>query len=1007
MRLQVLGPLSVSLPGRTVDLRGQRPRDVLAVLVQRRGYAVPAEVLLDTVWGAEAGPLTTATVHTVVARVRRALGTTAVLTDGLGYRLGRADVDEDEFEARCATARDASARGRLVEATESYRIAVGMWRGDTAYAGVSDDLAGVARARLAESRSRAVEELCSLLLGQQDRGSAQEAHDLAAAMVRAHPLRELPYAHLMHAEYRLGRQAEALAVYRDLRRRLREDLGIDPSARVEQLHRQVLAQDPGLDRTDPAPETSLPPRGARARAARVPVPLTTTVGRDAEIGSVLAAVEQGRRLVTLVGPGGVGKSRLLAEIGARLAASTPVSYLDLAGLGEVGVDGLADAAAVALGLGSSDRAPVDGLVAGLARREDVVLVDEAEWAVDAVGAVVSEVLGRCPGVRFVVTSRVPLRVVGERQVVVGPLACPPVRTSGRDVLAAPAARLLAERLADHGTGEDFEDDQLDLLGRIARRVDGLPLALEIVAGHAGTHTLDELVALLDLPLDVVAVERHHSPRHRSLRDTIGWSVDRLAPAARAVLFRLGVFAGSIDPAAAAAVAAPVRPAPGATVAHAAVELDARQVDSTVRSLAREGLLHVDREGPRLTFRMLRTIRDLALEGLDESGERAVCTARMRRWYAERWRGQPRSDALIDDVQRHYDDYLAALREALPVDPGAAVDLALTLTRFWLFGSLRGIGVRWTTRVLAAPGVEGIDRARVLLARGMLDKTDPDRSYADLIEAIPALEQSGDPPFLVSAYMAVALHETHRGRSEPAVAAARRAVDVGRMTDGERLADALGVLAVVQGDVPDEVGTLATVEEALGLLRSTRSRAARVAVTSNLAHSLLNVGHPRQALSLVEGVLEIAGGVGGAATVDFLLETAGWAALACGQPHRALGLYADVLAALGAEAGLSQYGISAALGAACALVQIGDPTAGRAMEIAVRRLHASGFAVPPMIRGPLGRAETLLRATTEPTTPAIDGSQPDEGTWLLAAVTHAAHAVDPAGLTATPSADPAG
>lgn len=967
MHVQVLGPLSAARGERSVVLAGQRSRDVLAVLVQRRGHAVSPEVLLDRVWGpGPAGPSVSA-VHTVVARIRRALGAGAVLTEGPGYRLGIAQVDEDAFEAGCADAREAAAARRDGQAAATYRTVLALWQGDTAYASVSDHLVDAERARLGESRSRAVEDLCRLLLAQPGDPAAHEAHALATAMVRDHPLRELPYAHLMHAAYRLGRQAQALAVYAALRRRLHEDLGIDPGERVGDLHRRILRHDPGLHATSAG---AAPPRrpDTVTRAGRIPTPLTPTVGRQAEIASVLASVGQGRRLVTIVGPGGVGKSRVLAEVGARLAVEGEVGYLDLAGLGAADLDELADRAAVALEVGGSDRPAVDVLVDAFATRRLVVLADEAEWAVEPFAELVGRVLRSCPGVQFVVTSRVPLGVAGERQVLLSPLACAPEQARGQDVLRAPAVRLLAARVGDVVADPRFSDEEALDLGRIARRVDGLPLALEIVAGHAGTRSVGQLLTLLATPLDVATTARSAPARHRTLRDTLGWSVQGLGADARTVLLRLGVFHGPIDPDAAVAVGGPV----------------AGDVDAVVRSLVREALVQVDRSGPRLQFRMLRTIRDLALEGLAESGELATTSARMRHWYAQRWRGQPRSDALIEDVQLHYDDYLAVLRGAIDQDTHAAVAVLTTLSRFWLFGSLRGSGVRWCTRALHAPGLGDLDRAEVLLLRSMLDKTDQDRSLADLVAAIPVLQRHGGGPSLVSAYMGLALHETHRGRTGAALAAAGRAVEFGRQAGAERLADALGVLAVVQGDAEDADGIAVTVAEALELLRAARSSAARVAVTSNLAHGLLNVGRVQRALELVDGVLPLAPRVGGSATVDFLVETAGWAALGCQQPRRALGHFAEVLAGLGADAGRSQYGISATIGAAIALSLVGADAAAPASVLARRRLQLSGFVPPPLIRRLLGGL-----ALPPPGTATFEPDQPDPDAWLLEVVAEAA------------------
>ena len=988
MRLLVLGSLVVAGPSGLQPVRGRRPADLLALLAQRRGAPVAADVLLDRVWGEAATGITPGTVHTVVARLRRTMGAEGIRSEPGGYRLGQVELDADDFEAGCTRARRAAAAGEWAAAGDSFRAALALWRSDVAYAGVSDDLVEAERARLAEARARATESLCRLLLGLVDDPSGRAASDpplpevgpdhaaealmLAAELVQRHPLRETPAGLLALAAYRCGRPADALETLAALRSRLRGELGVDPSRPISELQQQILAADPRLDAPRPrGPVRAGSPRRRGGVARRPPVPMTETIGRDAEIASVLGALAEGRRLVTLVGPGGVGKSRLLAEVAARLgedAAGVPplLGYLDLAGLGRLAEAELAEAAAVALGVGGDAGDPVASLVQALVAARGVLLVDEAEWLPETVGDLLGRLIAHCRGVQAVVTSRVPLAVAGERLVVLSPLACAPARSFGVDVLGAPAVRLLAARMTD--AGHPPEPADAETLGRIARRVDGLPLALEIVAGHAAAYRPEDLLDLLETPLDVEALQRGVPERHRSLRDTLSWSVQRLTEPQVRVLARLAVFAGPIDPAAAVVVCAD---------GHAASAV----VDSWLRALVREGLVGVQRSAPRLQFRLLRTVRDLAGELLDELGERRECERRLRRWYAARWLGQPRSDALIEDVLLHYDDYLAALAGAIETDPEAAAEIVVTLSRFWLFGSLRAIGHRWTARVLAGAELDELRAARVRLCQAMLNKTDPVESQVDVLRALPVLQRWGERADLVSAHMVIALHETHGGHSEEATVAARQAVEVAREVGLERLCDALGVLAVVRSDARDHDETLAVVDEALAALGSARSTVAQVAVTSNLAHALINVGLPRRALALVDEVLPVAGHLAGSGSVDFLIETSGWAALGAGQPQRALRHFGDVVAALGAQVGRSQYGISASIGAAAALAEVGAAEAPVAARLARRWFAGSGFAPPPYIAVALAVLDEVVAAdpgAEEP--PALDADG-----WLLGAI----------------------
>jgi predicted ATPase/DNA-binding SARP family transcriptional activator len=921
---RVLGPLAVALDAGEVSLASQREQDVLAVLVQRRGLLVSPDVLLDQVWRDAAVGLEPAAVHTVVARLRRRVGADVVVTEpGRGYRLGPVAVDEDRYAARWADARTARLAGRAGEAVHALREALGLWRGATAYDGVSDHLVTAERVRLAESRVAVTEELCRLLLAEPGREPALAAYELAVALLEEHPLREEPYAAAMWAAYRLRRPAEALATYRLLRGRLRQELGVDPSPELQALHQRVLDQDPALEPS---------PRATGRTPARVPVPLTETVGRDAEIQAVVDDIAAGRRLLTLVGPGGIGKSRVLHEVGGRLAGD--VGYVDLVTRTDVTPDGLAAAVAEALDLGDVDRGV---LGAAIGNRSVVLLLDEAEWALEPVAELVQTLLGACPALVVVATSRVPLGVLGERVVPLRPLASPEPDDDGPAVLAAPAVRLFVARLLD--LAPEFDVSRLDpaLLGEIARRVDGLPLGLVILAGHGATRAVPDLAALLDHPLDVAAVTRAPGPRQRSLRETLAWSVERLGPDERTLFRRLGVFNAVIDPRAARAVATAVdagRPA---------------DVDESLRLLVREGLLQVDRTDDRLRYRMLRTVMDLAIEELDATGEHAACTAAWRRWYAERWRGQPRSDAVLEDVHLLYDDYLDALDGAIAEDPGMATDLLVTLSRYWAFGHLRSTGVQWAGRLLASDELTELDRARVRLSRAMLDTGSSAQSLADLEAALPVLEAAGRWPDLVSAHMGLALRHSLSGESAQARRCAQDAVDVARRVSDERLADALGVLAVVQADAGEAAAARTTVLEATTLLRSTSSVAARVAVASNLADALLNARDSAAALRLVEEVLPVAQSVAGRSTVDFLVATAGWANLLENRRRPALALFRSVLVAVRGDVTASRYAVESVLGAACALVELEDDDAAEVLGDARHWLADSGYRLAPALR----------------------------------------------------------
>ncbi len=290
------------------------------------------------------------------------------------------------------------------------------------------------------------------------------------------------------AAARAGRRAEALERYDLLRRTLRDELGIDPGPDAQELHLQVLR-----DELAPVP-------AARPRATRTspPAPTSRIHGREDDLAQVLALLGE-RRLISIVGLGGVGKSRLLFELAAALGAERVGGYVDLAALPERPREELVEAVGQALGVAAQGEDPVGSLAAQLGDRELVVLADEAERCVTEVGQLAETLLARCPGLRLVVTSRRPLGVAGEAVHVLGPLETPPPQADAATVADSPAVMLLRDRIADRAPALVQGEESLLRLAELTRRVDGVPLALQLLAAQAPGRSLDELAELLDAP----------------------------------------------------------------------------------------------------------------------------------------------------------------------------------------------------------------------------------------------------------------------------------------------------------------------------------------------------------------------------------------------------------------------------------------------------------------------------------------------------------------------------
>jgi predicted ATPase/DNA-binding SARP family transcriptional activator len=930
----VLGQLRVGGPGHERTPTGQRARDVLAVLLARRDQSVDPLVLLDLVWGEESLPLDVSVVHTVVARLRRTLGSEEIETTGRGYRLRPGSVDETGFADLVEQAQRLRT-GNPDRSIELFREGLALWRADRAYADVTDHLVSAEVARLGEWRSSATQGLAELLLEQGHREAVGELIRLTDAFIVREPLHERAHELHMLGLWRAGRQAEALATYERYRVMLRDELGVDPSASTMRLHGQMLTQDPMLD--------AVSRRASRPSRPAPSAPATPLVGRETELAQVQKQLSE-RRLVVVTGLGGVGKSRLLSEVHQRLDDGRESAYLDLATLGPVEHSDLVEALGQTLEVRLDTDDSLGSLARSLAPRELVLLIDEAERSIGPVAEVVGELLARCPSLRLLVASRRPLGVVGETIVPLEPL---PVPTEGADldeVSGADAVRLLRARISDHAPTISFGPAELLLLGRLVRRVDGLPLALELLAGYAGTHALSELDELLEDSIDLTSADAGRPERHRTLRDTILWSVERLPPGHRQVLRRLGVFSGSFDLAAARAV----------------VGADCDDVDGTTRALVREGLIQARREDQSLALRLPTAVRDLAATGLAEEGELADARARHRRWHAaERWRGELRSEALLLDMRHHYPDYLAALRSGLEDGDGESVGaVALTLARFWGFTEMISVGERWFDEVVRSGLLSPLHEARIRTMRAHLAvHHDPAGTRADLTAALPVLIAERDAPSLVTAYIISALERFESGELDEAAVAGQRAIEASALAPPERQADAYGMLALVQAST-DPVSAAVTAREAWARASGCGNPASRASVATNVSLALMEIGDAAEALALLR---RATADMNDDAVPMFLLFNTAWAELLCGDPGAALAGFTQSLQAY--EAPADRFAAEAFSGAACALAELRRPEASELLAGATELLARNEQVLQPWQMSRLERA----RAETSPWT----------------------------------------
>ncbi|MQY05731.1 hypothetical protein ACRB68_38080 [Actinomadura sp. RB68] len=631
----MLGPLAVwSGDGTAVRVPDAKVRTLLAALLTRPGQAVSADRLIDALWPERPPRDPAGTLQARVSQLRRALedaepgGRARVVTRPPGYAV-EGEVDAVRFAALVEQARavdDPQAKAGLLS------DALALWRGP-AFAGFADEeFARPAVARLDELRLTAVEEHAEarLALGEH----AALADELAEA-VAEHPLRERLRAVHLRALYRAGRQGEALAGYDDLRVRLSEVLGADPGPELAALHQAILRQDPALT----------------PRRSNLPAPLTRLVGRDAavrETGALLAAA----RLVTLTGPGGVGKTRLALEAAA--AHPEDVWLVELAAARPR--DELAELVAGTLGV--RDQSPA-GLADALRPRRLLLVLDNCEHVAEPVAELAARLLAAAPGLRVLATSREPLGVPGERVLAVPPLA------------PDDAAALFAARAP--GLIPDAESEPW--IATICKRLDNLPLALELAATRVPAFGVRGLAERLDDRFGVLDGGRRGGPaRQRTLRAVIDWSWEPLPEEERAALRRLAVHADGCTLEAAEATCGPAG-------------VLARLVD---RSL-------VVRTGDR--YRLLESVAAYALERLREAGEEDEARRRHARYYTGL---AERADPLLRGPEQvawlaRLDAEAANLRAALAVGEYAP-RLVDALSWYWFLRGRAGEARRATAAV---------------------------------------------------------------------------------------------------------------------------------------------------------------------------------------------------------------------------------------------------------------------------------------------------------------------
>lgn len=593
MRFGVLGPIQVLGDEAPLSLGQPKQRVLLGSLLLRRGRFASRDELIEAIWGQRPPSSAVQSLHVYIHGLRRIVGAERIESQGTAYRVrvGPGELDLDRFTKLVEDARRAFADGEVERAAGVVEQALGLWRGPALGDLPSESLA-VERAHLEELRLSALELRIDIDLA---RDNHERATTELVALIAEHPFRErLREQHIL-ALYRAGRQKDALEAYRRARGVLVEELGIEPGPRLRELEGAILRQDPDLAAPASAPTSLI----AAARDVVLPSPPTRLIGRERELADVEALfVEEGARLVTLTGTGGTGKTRLALAIAERLSRSMPdgARFIDLSAAPDPEL--LLPIIAGELDV-PEGHSPLESIATRLRPLKTLLVLDNLERLLPAATAL-SELLSRAPQLLMLVTSRLPLRLRAEHEYLVPPLNPPPENARFEEIADSEAVQLLLDRTRAVNRVHELTESSAPAFARICRRLDGLPLALELAASHMRTLSPDAVAASLDRALELLVEGPRDLPaRQRTLRATIEWSADQLGETERLVFAQLAAFAGHFRAEDVLAVCGPQSREPLVSLVECSL---VRQPEAD-------------------SFAMFQTIREYATERLDETGER--------------------------------------------------------------------------------------------------------------------------------------------------------------------------------------------------------------------------------------------------------------------------------------------------------------------------------------------------------------------------------------------------
>ena len=712
---RLLGGFAVAIDGRAVPddaWRGQKARALVKILALNPALRLPRDRILDLLWPDFPPEAATSNLYSTLTVARKALGRGGTIRLRAGLLTlepaGTLTTDAAAFAAAALAARDST------DPTD-HEAALTLYGGELLPDDRYEDWAVAPREQLRDlfhGLLRAVAQL------HEARGAREAAVAAVERLIAADPTDEAAHATLMRLHALGGNRAGALRTYEKLRDTLARELDTDPSPETRRLYGDIatdrFAQAPPAARATPA--ITVAPGAA---PDRLPTPLTRLVGREREVDELRALLASGARLVTLTGIGGSGKTRGggAAASASRAAYRDGVWFVELAPL----IDPTLLPGAVAAACGVPARAgqpPARTLIAAMRARAALLVLDNCEHLIDAAAELLAALLADCPHLAILATSRELLRLGNEVAWPVSPLPIPdphtpPTPEALRDI---PAVALFVERVRRRQPGFALTAANAPAVIAICRRLDGLPLALELAAARAGVLAVEQIAARLDDALaTLTSRDRAVPPRQQTLRGALDWSHALLSGEEQRFFRRLAPFAGGWDLAAAEAIAAE----------------EADDALTAIESLVDKSLVLVAADGQEARYRLLEPVRQYAAGRLAAAGEKGAIRERHAAHYlalAERAGPElhgAEQTLWLGRLEQEVDNLRAALAHMAARGGRDGADAGLRFGyALWPFWSVRGYlseGRGWLEPALRAADAQEptLLRARALFAAGRL------------------------------------------------------------------------------------------------------------------------------------------------------------------------------------------------------------------------------------------------------------------------------------------------